>query len=140
MSNHATNSGPATANGADLVVAGVSDGEALYKRLATVAPDLLLLESRIPGVETQTLCERLRLDPPAAESGAVPQHQISCDVVPRMTSEPNIRLYGCVLAFSLGSGAQVFFGTKRQSHQCRRRRWTHCVFSGASYMRMSIEL
>ncbi|PCK83464.1 DNA-binding response regulator [Rhizobium sophoriradicis] len=45
-----------------LVVAGVSDGEALAKRLRTTAPDLLLLESRIPGVETQTLCERLRLD------------------------------------------------------------------------------
>ncbi|KWV59799.1 two-component system response regulator [Rhizobium altiplani] len=45
-----------------LVVTGVSDGEALAKRLQTIAPDLLLLESRMPGVETQTLCERLRLD------------------------------------------------------------------------------
>jgi len=45
-----------------LVVTGVSDGEALAKRLQTMAPDLLLLETRIPGVETQTLCERLRLD------------------------------------------------------------------------------
>ncbi|EJT01227.1 response regulator transcription factor [Rhizobium sp. CCGE 510] len=45
-----------------LFVAGVSDSEALAKRLQTTAPDLLLLESRIPGVETQTLCERLRLD------------------------------------------------------------------------------
>lgn len=43
-------------------VAGVSDGETLTKRLKTMAPELLLLESRIPGVETQTLCERLRLD------------------------------------------------------------------------------
>ncbi|WP_245431848.1 winged helix-turn-helix domain-containing protein [Rhizobium sophoriradicis] len=46
-----------------LVVAGVSDGETLAKRLETMAPDLLVLESRIPGVETQTLCERLRLAP-----------------------------------------------------------------------------
>ncbi|ARO32614.1 phosphate regulon transcriptional regulatory PhoB protein (plasmid) [Rhizobium sp. NXC14] len=45
-----------------LVVVGVSGGEALAKRLETKAPDLLLLESRIPGVKTQTLCEGLRLN------------------------------------------------------------------------------
>ncbi|RDJ00999.1 response regulator transcription factor [Rhizobium grahamii] len=45
-----------------LFVAGVSDGEALTESLQAMAPDVLLLESRIPGVETQTLCECLRLD------------------------------------------------------------------------------
>ncbi|CCM80287.1 winged helix-turn-helix domain-containing protein [Rhizobium mesoamericanum] len=45
-----------------LIVTGVRDGEALANRLQTIAPDLLLLESRIPGVETQALCKQLRLD------------------------------------------------------------------------------
>ncbi|WP_245444765.1 winged helix-turn-helix domain-containing protein [Microvirga sp. KLBC 81] len=45
-----------------LVVAGVSDGEALAKRLRELTPDVLLLESWLPGVETQTLCACLRLD------------------------------------------------------------------------------
>ncbi|MER9426756.1 response regulator transcription factor [Mesorhizobium sp. M0317] len=45
-----------------LVVAGVSDGQALTKRLQELTPDVILLESRLPGVETQTLCARLRLD------------------------------------------------------------------------------
>ncbi|UWU25837.1 response regulator transcription factor (plasmid) [Rhizobium sp. CB3060] len=45
-----------------LIVTGARDGEALANRLQTIAPDLLLLESRIPGVETQALCKQLRLD------------------------------------------------------------------------------
>ncbi|MER8672064.1 response regulator transcription factor [Mesorhizobium sp. M1156] len=45
-----------------LVVGGVSDGEALAGRLQELTPNVLLLESRLVGAETQTLCARLRLD------------------------------------------------------------------------------
>ncbi|MDL2402374.1 winged helix-turn-helix domain-containing protein [Rhizobium mayense] len=44
-----------------LVLVGVSDGETLAKRPEAMAPGVLLLESRISAVETQTLCERLLL-------------------------------------------------------------------------------
>ncbi|MDK1389830.1 winged helix-turn-helix domain-containing protein [Sinorhizobium sp. 8-89] len=46
----------------ELVVAGVSDGKGLAERLQGFTPDVLLLESLLPGIETQTLCARLRLD------------------------------------------------------------------------------
>lgn len=45
-----------------LAVAGVNDGKALTERLQELRPDVLILESRLPGVETQTLCARLRRD------------------------------------------------------------------------------
>ncbi|MGY5795258.1 winged helix-turn-helix domain-containing protein len=48
--------------GQGVTVTGVGDGEALSTRLQTMAPDLLLLESRIPGVETPALCEQLRVN------------------------------------------------------------------------------
>lgn len=51
-----------TVESAGLVVAGVSDGLALTERLHELVPDVLLLESRLPGVETHTFCARLRLD------------------------------------------------------------------------------
>ncbi|MER9020498.1 response regulator transcription factor [Mesorhizobium sp. M0195] len=51
-----------TVRSKDLVVAGVSDGEALVQRLHELTPNVLLLESRLPRVETRTLCASLRLD------------------------------------------------------------------------------
>jgi two-component system phosphate regulon response regulator PhoB len=51
-----------TVKNTGLVVAGESDGEALIRRLQDQTPDVLLLESRLPGVEIQTFCARLRLD------------------------------------------------------------------------------
>jgi two-component system, OmpR family, phosphate regulon response regulator PhoB len=45
-----------------LAVSGVSDGEALTKRLRQQTPDLLLVESRLPALEIRSVCARLRLD------------------------------------------------------------------------------
>lgn len=46
----------------DLVVAGVSDGKGVTERLQELTPDVLLLESLLPDIETRSLCGRLRLD------------------------------------------------------------------------------
>ncbi|MDL2409774.1 winged helix-turn-helix domain-containing protein [Rhizobium calliandrae] len=43
-----------------LAVAGVSTGEALTKRLLIQTPYLLILETRLPGVEAKVLCTSLR--------------------------------------------------------------------------------
>ncbi|WP_077068229.1 winged helix-turn-helix domain-containing protein [Ensifer aridi] len=41
-------------------VAGVNNGEALSLRMQEFAPDVLLLEAQLPGVEFPALCARLR--------------------------------------------------------------------------------
>ncbi|WP_234710677.1 winged helix-turn-helix domain-containing protein [Sinorhizobium arboris] len=45
-----------------LVVTGVGDGKGLTDRLHELTPDLLLLESLLPNIETQSLCAHLRLN------------------------------------------------------------------------------
>jgi two-component system, OmpR family, phosphate regulon response regulator PhoB len=45
-----------------LLVAGVSDGAALAKHLREAAPDVLLVESRLPGLDIKAFCAGLRLD------------------------------------------------------------------------------
>ncbi|WP_085034666.1 winged helix-turn-helix domain-containing protein [Ensifer aridi] len=49
-----------TVKGTGLIVAGVSDGEGLARRVEELVPDVLLLESGLPGIEVQTLCACLR--------------------------------------------------------------------------------
>ncbi|MDX0482457.1 response regulator [Sinorhizobium medicae] len=44
-----------------VVIAGVSDGKALMEHLQQSVPNVLLIESRLSGIETQGLCLRLRL-------------------------------------------------------------------------------
>src|SRR5689334_12341996 len=43
-------------------VVAESDGKRLDKRLTELKPDVLLVDSRLPGIDVRTLCAQLRLD------------------------------------------------------------------------------